>query len=218
MLGIFSCACWSSTFPLWENINSVFLLIVYLGCLVFLILSRLSYLYMLDEVKVKVTQSCLTLCDPMDYTVHGIFQAKILEWVTVPFSRRSSQPRHQTQFSHIAGGFFRAKPPGKPKNTGVGSLSDGGLTLVVSRCHFQGRRDWQGGRGKPRCHLEIFLCSLLCTASEWLWGCGSAACVCVYNAQVVFGQLAFPKHFGRHISVLWVVNLLCRMYFQTSTY
>ena len=34
---------------------------------------------MLDEVKVKVTQSCLTLCDPMDYTVHGIFQAKILE-------------------------------------------------------------------------------------------------------------------------------------------
>ena len=79
MLSIFSCAYWSSTFPLWENINSVFLLIVYLGCLVFLTLSRLSYLYMLDEVKVKVTQSCLTLCDPMDYTVHGILQARILE-------------------------------------------------------------------------------------------------------------------------------------------
>ena len=37
--------------------------------------------------EVKVTQSCLTLCEPMDYTVHGILQARILEWVAVPFSR-----------------------------------------------------------------------------------------------------------------------------------
>ena len=51
-------------------------------------------------------QSCLTLCDPMNYTVHGILQARILEWVTFPFSRGSSQPRDQTQVSHIAGGFF----------------------------------------------------------------------------------------------------------------
>ena len=36
-------------------------------------------------MKVKVTQSCLTLCDPMDYTVHGILQARILEWVVFPF-------------------------------------------------------------------------------------------------------------------------------------
>ena len=35
----------------------------------------------------KVIQSCPTLCDPMDYTEHGIFQARILEWVAVPFSR-----------------------------------------------------------------------------------------------------------------------------------
>ena len=44
-------------------------------------------------VKVKVAQSCPTLCDPMDYTVHGILQARILEWVAVPFSMGSSQPR-----------------------------------------------------------------------------------------------------------------------------
>ena len=56
--------------------------------------------------KVKVAQSCLILCHPMDYTVHGILQARILEWVAVPFSRVSSQPRDQTQVSHIAGGFF----------------------------------------------------------------------------------------------------------------
>ena len=56
--------------------------------------------------KVKVTQSCPTLCDPMDYTVHGILQARILEWVAIPFSRGSSQTRDWTQVSHIAGGLF----------------------------------------------------------------------------------------------------------------
>ena len=49
---------------------------------------------------------CPTLCDPMDYTVHGILQARILEWVAGPFSRGSSQTRDQTQVSRIAGGFF----------------------------------------------------------------------------------------------------------------
>ena len=58
------------------------------------------------KVKVKFAQSCPTLCDPMDYTVHGILQAKILEWVAFPFSRGSFQPRDQTQVSHIAGRFF----------------------------------------------------------------------------------------------------------------
>ena len=57
-------------------------------------------------VKVKVAQSCPTLCDPLDYTVHGILQARILEWVAVPFSRRSSQPRDRTQVSRMAGRFF----------------------------------------------------------------------------------------------------------------
>ena len=51
-------------------------------------------------------QSCLTLCDPMDYTVYGILQARILEWVAFPFSRGSSQPRDWTQVSCIAGGVF----------------------------------------------------------------------------------------------------------------
>ena len=61
---------------------------------------------MLYQEKVKVTQSCPTLCETMDYTVHGILQARMLEWVAVPFSRGSSQPRDQTQVPHIAGGFF----------------------------------------------------------------------------------------------------------------
>ena len=61
------------------------------------------YIYM------KVTQSYLTPCDPMASIVHGILEARILEWVeciAFPFSRGSSQPRDQTQVSCIAGGFF----------------------------------------------------------------------------------------------------------------
>ena len=57
-------------------------------------------------MKVDVAQSCRTLCDPMGYTVHEILQTRILEWVAFPFSRGSSQPRDQTQVSHMAGGFF----------------------------------------------------------------------------------------------------------------
>ena len=57
-------------------------------------------------VKVKVAQLCPTVCDPTDYTANEILQARILEWVAIPSSRGSSQPRDQTQVSHIAGGFF----------------------------------------------------------------------------------------------------------------
>ena len=70
------------------------------------------------EVKVKVTQPSSTLCNSMDYRVHGILQARVLEWVAFPFSRWSSQPRDQTQVDSLP-----AEPQGKPKNTGVGSLS-----------------------------------------------------------------------------------------------
>ena len=57
-------------------------------------------------VKAKVTQSCPTLCDHLDYIVHGILQARILEWVAFSFSGGSSQPRDQIQVSCIAGRFF----------------------------------------------------------------------------------------------------------------
>ena len=62
-------------------------------------------------VRCLVTQSCLTLCDPMDCSRQvplslGILWAGILEWVAMPSSRGSSQPRDQTGVSHIAGGFL----------------------------------------------------------------------------------------------------------------
>jgi hypothetical protein len=66
-----------------------------------------------------VVKSYLTLCNLTDYilpgsSVHGISQARILEWVAITFFRESSQPRNQTQVSGIAGEFFTTKPPGKP--------------------------------------------------------------------------------------------------------
>ena len=64
-------------------------------------------------LKVKVSQSCLTLWEPMDYTVHGILQARILEWVAFPFFRRSSQPRDRTQVSRITGRFLTSWATGE---------------------------------------------------------------------------------------------------------
>ena len=59
----------------------------------------------------EVTQSCPTLCNPMDcnlphFSVHGIFQARVLEWVAISFPRGSSQPRDGTWVSHIVGRRF----------------------------------------------------------------------------------------------------------------
>ena len=71
------------------------------------------------KVCVKFAQSCQTLCDPMDYTVHGILQARILEWVAIPSSRGSSQPRSPARQENS----LLAEPQGKSKNTGVGSIS-----------------------------------------------------------------------------------------------
>ena len=75
-----------------------------------------------------VTQSCLTLCDSMDCgqpgcSVHGNLQTRMLGWVTMPPSRGSSQPRDQTQVPTLQAYSLPTEPPGKPKNTGVGSLS-----------------------------------------------------------------------------------------------
>ena len=64
-----------------------------------------------QQIDVLVAQSCPTLCDPMDCSpqgssVHGILQARILEWVAISFSRGSSRPRDRTQVSRIAGRRF----------------------------------------------------------------------------------------------------------------
>ena len=68
------------------------------------------------EVKVKAAQSCPTLCDPMDYTVHGIFQARMLEWIDLPFSKGSSQPRNRTRgLPHCRWILYQLSHKGNPR-------------------------------------------------------------------------------------------------------
>ena len=72
---------------------------------------QLSHPYMKVKNESEVTQSCPTLYDPMDCSlpgssVYGIFQARVLEWVAISFSRGFSQPRDRTQVSCIVGRHF----------------------------------------------------------------------------------------------------------------
>ena len=77
---------------------------------------------MQTHMKVNVAQSCPNLCDPMDFTVHGILQARILEWVAFPFSRDRPNPGIEPRSPALQVDSLPAEPPGKPRNTGVGSL------------------------------------------------------------------------------------------------
>ena len=93
------------------------------------------------HVLCSVTQSCLTLCDPMDCSppcssVHEILQARTLEWVAIPSSRGSSWPWDRTRSPTLQVISLQSEPLGKPKNTGVGSLS---LLQGIS-----GPRNWTG--------------------------------------------------------------------------
>ena len=75
------------------------------------------------RLKVKVAQACLTVCDPMDCIVHGILQARILEWVAFPFSRDLPNPGIKPRSPTLQVDSLPAEPQRKPKNTRVGSLS-----------------------------------------------------------------------------------------------
>ena len=74
-------------------------------------------------ILVKVAQLCPTLCNPMDYTVHGILQARILEWVPFPSPGDLPNPGTEPRSPALQEDSLPAESPGKPKNTGVGSLS-----------------------------------------------------------------------------------------------
>ena len=73
-----------------------------------------------QENKVKVSQLCPTLCNSMDHTVNVILQARILEWVAFPFFRGYSQPRDQTQVSHIARRFLTSWATGEAQDNWSG--------------------------------------------------------------------------------------------------
>ena len=71
----------------------------------------------INTIVSEVAQSCLTLCDPMDgslpgSSVHGIFQARILEWVAISFFRGSSDPAIKPKSAALQAGSFASEPPG----------------------------------------------------------------------------------------------------------
>ena len=106
-----------------------------------------------ESVKEKVTQSSPTLCNPMDYAVHGILQARILGWVAFPFSRGSSQPRACTQVSCIAGGFF-TELSGKPVKS-QGGLWKTHLSQVMTDKWVLGKCS---GKDSSLCAYLYLLC------------------------------------------------------------
>ena len=87
-------------------ISLFMMIIIFLSGMQFSLPSCVNILTVLKVKGSEVAQSCPTLCDPMDCSlpgssVHGIFQARVLEWVAISFSRDSSRPRDQTQVSCI---------------------------------------------------------------------------------------------------------------------
>ena len=77
-----------------------------------------------SKVKVKVSQSCPTLCDPIDYAVHEILQARILEWGSLSLLQGGLlNPGIEPRSPALQADSLPAEPQVKPKNIGVGSLS-----------------------------------------------------------------------------------------------
>ena len=108
----------------------------------------------------KVTQSCPTLCNPMDYTVHGIFQARVLEWVAFPFSMGSSQPRDWTQVSRVAGRFFTSWATRK-------ALSSVRVSFIPSSSRNSAFSSSTAPATVTR--LQFCLCKVRCYWGAWGW-------------------------------------------------
>ena len=125
-----------------------------------------------------------TLCDPMDYDVHGILQVRILEWVAIPFSRGSSQSRHWTQVSHTAGRFFTSWT-----TTAAGGRSLLGLRL--QRSGFSELRETHDEVSWPRTSPLgfIILCFEESCSVQRSWHC----CGCLLKMSIdSFGSSRAP--------------------------
>ena len=156
--------------------------------------------------EVKVTQSCLTLCDPMDSTVHGILQAKTLEWVT--FYRGPSQPRDGTQVSHIAGRFFPSWASREAQEYGSGQpirspadLPDPGIELGSPALKVDSLPTQLSEKPLMCIHMHMHMYSHMCVyicmyvhkcsvhTYNWPLLCG------YYPFAVFFLCILFKKHF-----------------------
>ena len=134
------------------------------------------------KVKVKVTQLCPTLCNPMGL-VHGILQARLLEWVSFPFSRGSSQPRDWTQVFYIAGGFLTSWATRKAQEYWIGypipspaDLPNPGIDRGLLRCRqilyqlsYHGNPSEQSTYSYVFPSLDLFFKSCVNLTDNWLF-------------------------------------------------
>ena len=135
---------------------------------------------MVLDSEVKVAQPCPSLYDSMNYTVHGILQARILEWIDFLFSGGSSQPMDWTQISRIEGGFFTSWATREAHGAGQDrqySLFHGGfvfLMVVVARGRDWLDREIQRQRDRERKVTKeinrITSSRGKCCYSGWIWG------------------------------------------------
>ena len=116
------------------------------------------------KVKLLVPPSRLTLCDPVDCnptgsSVHGILQARILEWVAIPFSRGSSQPRNQTQVFCITGRYFTIWATREAHQYVIPIIiiisSDKNIDWKRERERERERESWKGCRGPDLKDLKL---------------------------------------------------------------
>ena len=110
------------------------------------------------KVKMKSLGSCPTLCDHMDCSlpgssIHSIFQARVLEWIAISFSRGSSQPRYQSQVSRIAGGCFTVW------------ATDLKCSEHTSKKWFQAPKGW--GKKQPFCRFNWMIEVLNDLGAQW---------------------------------------------------
>ena len=84
----------------------------------------------------KVTQSCPTLCDPMDYTFHGILQARILEWVAFPFPGDLPNPGIEPTSPALQADALPSEPPGKPFTLNLPKLLSLHITTIPINSYF----------------------------------------------------------------------------------
>ena len=142
-----------------------------------------------------VIQSCPTLCNPMDYSligssVHGILQARILEWVVIPFSRGSSWPRDWTWVFCMQVGSLPSEPPGKAMDVG---------NLFSCSSAFS----------KPSCYIWQFLVQILlkCSLKDFEHYFASMWNKCYCTAVWIFFGIAF----------LWDWNENCHFWLKKDS-
>ena len=135
---------------------------------VILLVSRPQFTW---KVKVKGSQSCPTLCNPMDCTVHRILQSRILEWVAFPFSRGSSWPRDQIQVSRTAGRLFTSWATREARLQGVSWL----VRDSIHSCRVKGFlvnwiwRIWKYSHLPDQWQFTYLPEALVASSGRWRW-------------------------------------------------